>query len=175
MKDYLRNIQAQLVSGDSPFTLKKANKVTTIIPRSFLKVGALIAFRYLGREYTAYIIETKRASTGLYFSSKNNLLVTCLITDLTQVSTQITLSTIYKRRKRSKYEVITKRSYQLEDKVPEFALITKPNQQTGFALYGKENFRTFKVKNIRDLFNLKLKFNKEDEDKDDNERWMNRI
>jgi len=162
MKAYLKNIQAQLVTEDSPFTIKKANKVTTITPRSFLRVGALVAFMYLGREYTAYVIQTKRTPTGLYISSRKNLLVTCLVTDLTEVSTQITLSTIYKRRKRSNYEVITDRSYQLEDKVPEYALISKPNQQIGFSLFGKENFRTFKVKNIQNLHNLNLSFKAEE-------------
>ena len=167
MKDYLKNIQAQLVSEDSPFTLRKANKVTTIIPRVFLKVGALIAFKYLGRDYTAYVIETNRTATGLYISSRRNLLVTCLLTDLTQVSTQITLSSIYKRRKRSDYEVITGKSYQLEDTVSNyFKNLAKTNkQEINFTLFGKNNFRTFKVKNIQQLYDLKLKFNREDEDK----------
>ena len=161
MKAYLKNIQTRLVSEDAPFTIKKATRVTNLIPRAFLKVGALVSFRYLGNYYTAYVIQTNRTSTGLYISSRQNLLVTCLLTDLTQVSSQITLSTIYKRRKRSNYDVITEKSYQLEDKVPEFALVTKPSQSLSFSLFGKENFRTFKVKNIQLLHNLQLSFNKE--------------
>ena len=165
MKAYLKNIQAELATGSSPYTIKKANRVTTIIPRSFLRVGALIAFRYLGREYTAYVIETKRAETGLYISSRRNLLVTCLLTDLTQVSTQITLSTIYKRRKRSDYEVITSNSSQLEDKVSKrmVSLAKENKQDISFNLFGKDNFRTFKVRNMQELYNLKLNFSKAEE------------
>lgn len=161
MKEYLKNIQGRLVSGSSPFIIKKANKVTTITPRSFLKVGALISFKYLGRDYTAYIIETKRTATGLYISSRRNLLVTCLLVDLTQTSSQITLTTIYKRRKRSDYEVISDETYQLEDKLPKKykSFFSNADRKVNFVLFGKENFRTFKIKNIQQLYNLQLKFN----------------
>ena len=166
MKAYLKNIALQLQATSNSIRLTKANRVTTIIPRAFIKVGSLIAFTYLGKEYTAYVISTKRTSTGLYISSRRNLLVTCLVVDLTEVSTQITLSRIYKKGKLSSYSTIKQKSSQLEDAVSTyFKDIAKKNKLTiDFALFGKQNFRTFKVKNIRYLNNLKLSFNTEDQD-----------
>jgi len=161
MKAFLKNISAQLQEDGSSMRISSARRVTSLTPRSFLKVGRLVAFKYLNTDYAVYVISTKRASTGLYISSRRNLLVTCLVVDLTKVSTQLTLSTIYKRRqRRSDYRVITDKSYQLEDKVSNYFkdLAKDKKQIINFNLFGKENFRTFKVKNIRDLTQVGIRF-----------------
>ena len=161
MKQFLEKISIELVSEGSPLTISSARRVSSLTPRSFLKVGKLVAFRYLGRDYIAYVIATNRTSTGLYFSSRRNLLVTCLTLDLTQVSTQLTLSTIYKKRKvRSNYKKITDKSEQLEDKVSDYFKEKAASQKykINFTLFGKENFKTFKIKNIMDLTQVGIKF-----------------
>jgi hypothetical protein len=164
MKSYLKNISIQLELNNSSIRLGKVNRVSSIIPRTYLKVGALFAFMYLGRYYTAYVIATNKTETGLYISNRRNLLVTCLVVDLTQVSSQITLSRIYKRRKASDYKVLQGKSYQLEDAVSDyFKKKAKDNkEEINFSLFGKENFKTFKVKNIQSIINLKLDFIEED-------------
>jgi len=167
MKAFLKNISAQLQEDESALRISSARRVTSLIPRVFLRPGRLVAFNYLGRDYTVYVIGTKRAPTGLYFSSRRNLLVTCLAVDLTQVSTQLTLSTIYKRRKqRSNYLKLIDKASQLEDRVSDYFrdLAKDQKQEINFNLFGKENFRTFKVRVIRNLTQLGIKINESDKD-----------
>lgn len=161
MKAYLKNLSVQLQEDESALKISSARRVTTLIPRVFLKPGRLVAFNYLGRDYTVYVVATKRTSTGLYISSRRNLLVTCLSVDLTKVSTQLTLSTIYKRRKqRSNYQKIIDKSEQLEDKVSNYfkEIAKDQKQKINFNLFGKENFKTFKIKNMKNLTQLGIKF-----------------
>jgi len=161
VRDFLTSIAEYNEETNAPIRITKGKKFSTKAPRSIIKAGKLIAFYYLNKYYTAYVISTKRTNTGLYISNRRNLLVTCLDVNLRSLGNQIILNRLYKKLDDSNYKTISHAAAQLEDSIPDFFKNLAKNEKANIniSMFGLKNFKTFKVKLMKDLTVLSIKVN----------------
>jgi hypothetical protein len=126
--------------------LLKRNPVSS----SAIKPGDVLVFNYfyidkLSRnrknERLVLVVKSKRASTGVFTSSRGNILLSCFNLGFKSEGTiTIILDQLYKNSKDSSYTKINE------------------NQINGLkALLGIHNYRTFKFSNMKNLFKVRIK------------------
>lgn len=151
MKAYVENLATSLKDSDSDFLIKKHYRIPRILPNLAFRVGEVLGFSYENKEYIICVISTKKAPTGRYTSSRGNKLVTCVILDLNSAATQIILSAIYRKKKRSNYLQITDKFNQIEDTLSKYFLEKQKDNKINIHLFGKDNFRTFIINKVTSL------------------------
>lgn len=165
MKAFLKNLQKQLKSNNSTIRIRSAERRSIIAPSSSLRVGEVFAFNYLANDYTVVVIATNKTKTGQYMSNRDNLLVTCIKLSLTNEIDQTIITAIYNRANIVDYETltdedqentITKRDDSLNLTLQKY--FSQIKDRVNYSLFGKSNFRTFKVKDINNLVRLNLGF-----------------
>lgn len=180
MKLFLNNLKENLQrEEDLPFQLRSSTRISKLVISSKLRVGRVYAIRYKGKEYTIIVISTQKAPTGIYTAlNTRNQLLTCLEIKLNSAQDQVLLEGIYKREKKSTYETTQNLVENLEGLLDEnqenspsprtikfskyFSNLKNDiNLKTGLALFGKDRFKTYKLKEIDDIYFLSMNINKE--------------
>jgi len=106
-------------------------------PHSGFMPGDIVLFNYppLSEQRMTLVVSNKRGS-GIFISSRGNKLVSCFrLNDASSEILPIILQNLYKNRKKASYSGILKGLS---------------------ALLGSRNYRTYKLNNMRHLYNVNL-------------------
>lgn len=180
MKIFLNNLKENLTrEEDLPFHLRSATRVPTLVMDSKLKVGRVYALTYKGKDYTIIVIATPNTRTGTYTAlNTRNRLLTCINIDLTSSQDQVILQSIYRRERVAEYDTIQDLTTTLDSLLSEHdqnspsptpvkfskffkRLYDDTKMTTALNLFGKKNFKTFKLKEITNLYFLSMNINEE--------------
>jgi hypothetical protein len=102
-----------------------------------LRPGDLVMFNYDGSSRTGLVVRSKRTSTGIFLSTQNNTLLNIfLVESITSGAFELMINNLYRDRIRCTY---------------------KNSPRILGAFLGKNNFRTFNVSKIRDLYTILIK------------------